>query len=100
MFFIIENVPSHSRNVMLTGGMMSSGNGTLFHCTPPSKCVSTYPHEPSQKRLYILASVKLRLYCPPNTFFTPVVWLSENSGASRFTGQRCCLVLMKVCPGQ
>ena len=79
---------------------MRSGNGTLSHCAPPLRCVSIYPHVPIQKRLYMPTSVRLSLYWPPIKFFTPMVWLTVNSGASRFTGRRCCFVLMYVWPGQ
>ena len=53
----------------------------------------------SQRRLYMLASVKLYLYSPPRKPLNPVVWLMVNTGASWFTGTRLCFVFMKVSPG-
>ena len=81
-------------------GRFSSGKGTVFHCAPARAVTSNLPHEPNQKRLRMLASVRLKLYSPPSTPFRPTVCERVNVGASNDTGTRRCLVLTNVSPGE
>ena len=80
-------------------GRFSRGKGTVFHCAPARAVTSSLPHEPSQKRFRMLASVRLKLYSPPSTPLNPAVWERVKVGASNDTGTRRCLVLTKVSPG-
>ena len=59
MLLMRLNVSSSTMYDRLAAGMMSRGNGTLFHCTPPFSDTSSLPQLFSQKRLYTDASVKL-----------------------------------------
>ena len=80
-------------------GRFSRGKGTVFHCAPARAVMSSLPHEPNQKRLRMLASVRLKLYSPPSTPLKPEVCERLNIGASSDTGTRRCLVLTNVSPG-
>ena len=99
MLFIRLKVSSLTIYDKLAAGMISIGKGTLSHCIPPFANTSILPQLLSQRRLYMLASVKLYLYSPPRKPLNPVVWLMVNTGASWFTGTRLCFVFMKVSPG-
>ena len=100
MLLIRQNV---SRCVMyerLASGNISNGKGTVFHSAPPLRLISTLPQdEGSHTRFQILASVRLKLYSPPNTPLKPAVWVRVKMGASSDTGIRRCLEFTKASPG-